>query len=135
MAKGYWIARVDVADPERYKDYVAANAAAFATGHKDRQRLRRVLLLTLAALPVGLIMAYLGTAGERAFDGVPLTGLDRILGATWSPLSLLETLVRWCWFQLAAVAVLAFGVRAFMMPRKTLEHKPQYQQISAEDML
>jgi uncharacterized protein (DUF1330 family) len=30
MPKGYWVARVDVADPERYKDYVAANAAAFA---------------------------------------------------------------------------------------------------------
>ncbi len=29
MAKGYWIGRVDVADPERYKDYVAANAEAF----------------------------------------------------------------------------------------------------------
>lgn len=29
MAKGYWIGRVDVKDPERYKDYVAANAAAF----------------------------------------------------------------------------------------------------------
>jgi uncharacterized protein (DUF1330 family) len=26
MPKGYWIARVDVADPEKYKDYVAANA-------------------------------------------------------------------------------------------------------------
>ncbi len=30
MAKGYWIARVSVSDPERYKDYLAANAAAFA---------------------------------------------------------------------------------------------------------
>ncbi len=30
MAKGYWIARVDVADPEAYKAYVAANAASFA---------------------------------------------------------------------------------------------------------
>lgn len=30
MPKGYWIARVDVADAERYKDYIAANAAAFA---------------------------------------------------------------------------------------------------------
>ena len=30
MAKGYWIARVDVADPERYKAYVAANAAPLA---------------------------------------------------------------------------------------------------------
>ena len=30
MPKGYWVARVDVADTERYKDYVAANAAAFA---------------------------------------------------------------------------------------------------------
>ncbi len=30
MAKGYWIAHVDVADAERYKEYVAANAAAFA---------------------------------------------------------------------------------------------------------
>ena len=26
MAKGYWIARVDVADLEKYKEYVAANA-------------------------------------------------------------------------------------------------------------
>jgi uncharacterized protein (DUF1330 family) len=30
MAKGYWIVHVDVRDAERYKDYVAANAAAFA---------------------------------------------------------------------------------------------------------
>ena len=30
MAKGYWIAHVDVTDPEAYKSYVAANAAAFA---------------------------------------------------------------------------------------------------------
>jgi uncharacterized protein (DUF1330 family) len=29
MAKGYWIGRVDVTDPEKYKDYVAANAKAF----------------------------------------------------------------------------------------------------------
>jgi uncharacterized protein (DUF1330 family) len=29
MAKGYWIARADISDPERYKDYVAANAVAF----------------------------------------------------------------------------------------------------------
>jgi uncharacterized protein (DUF1330 family) len=29
MAKGYWIARVDVADPEQYGKYVAANAVAF----------------------------------------------------------------------------------------------------------
>ncbi|HSC62498.1 MAG TPA: DUF1330 domain-containing protein [Caldimonas sp.] len=30
MAKGYWIARVDVADAETYKAYVAANAAPLA---------------------------------------------------------------------------------------------------------
>ena len=30
MAKGYWIARVDVHDAEAYKAYVAANAVAFA---------------------------------------------------------------------------------------------------------
>jgi uncharacterized protein (DUF1330 family) len=30
MAKGYWIAHVDVADPEGYKAYVAANAVPFA---------------------------------------------------------------------------------------------------------
>lgn len=29
MAKGYWIARVDVTDPTGYQRYVAANAAAF----------------------------------------------------------------------------------------------------------
>jgi uncharacterized protein (DUF1330 family) len=26
MAKGYWIVHIDVADPEKYKAYVAANA-------------------------------------------------------------------------------------------------------------
>ena len=30
MAKGYWIARVDVNDAEAYKNYAAANGAAFA---------------------------------------------------------------------------------------------------------
>ncbi len=30
MAKGYWIARVDVYDVEAYKEYVRLNAAAFA---------------------------------------------------------------------------------------------------------
>ncbi len=29
MAKGYWIARVDIRDAERYKDYVAASKIAF----------------------------------------------------------------------------------------------------------
>ena len=28
MAKGYWIGRVDVTNPDAYKNYVAANAAA-----------------------------------------------------------------------------------------------------------
>ena len=27
MAKGYWIVRVDIDDPEQYKKYIAANAA------------------------------------------------------------------------------------------------------------
>ena len=30
MAKGYWIVRVDIADPEQYKKYVAANAQPLA---------------------------------------------------------------------------------------------------------
>lgn len=30
MAKGYWVARVDVHDTESYKDYVASNGVAFA---------------------------------------------------------------------------------------------------------
>jgi uncharacterized protein (DUF1330 family) len=30
MAKGYWIARVDIRDPDAYKKYVEATAAAFA---------------------------------------------------------------------------------------------------------
>ncbi len=29
MTKGYWIAHVDVSDPEGYKEYQAANAVAF----------------------------------------------------------------------------------------------------------
>jgi uncharacterized protein (DUF1330 family) len=29
MPKGYWIGRIDVSDPDIYKDYSAANAAAF----------------------------------------------------------------------------------------------------------
>jgi uncharacterized protein (DUF1330 family) len=30
MAKGYWIARVDVHNPDGYKEYVAQNGAVFA---------------------------------------------------------------------------------------------------------
>ncbi|MBI2770695.1 MAG: DUF1330 domain-containing protein [Burkholderiales bacterium] len=30
MTKGYWIVRVDIADPEQYKKYVAANAQPLA---------------------------------------------------------------------------------------------------------
>lgn len=30
MPKAYWIARVDVTDPDGYQQYVAANAAAFS---------------------------------------------------------------------------------------------------------
>lgn len=29
MAKGYWVARVDVSDPDAYQEYVRANAVAF----------------------------------------------------------------------------------------------------------
>jgi uncharacterized protein (DUF1330 family) len=29
MSKGYWIVRVDIADPEQYKAYIAANAEPF----------------------------------------------------------------------------------------------------------
>jgi uncharacterized protein (DUF1330 family) len=29
MAKGYWLAQIEVTDPEGYKDYLAANQAAF----------------------------------------------------------------------------------------------------------
>ncbi|MCH5374356.1 MAG: DUF1330 domain-containing protein [Planctomycetes bacterium] len=31
MAKGYWVAHVDVDDADAYKTYIAANAAPFAT--------------------------------------------------------------------------------------------------------
>jgi uncharacterized protein (DUF1330 family) len=30
MPKAYWVARIDVTDPEAYKQYVVANAAAFS---------------------------------------------------------------------------------------------------------
>lgn len=29
MPKGYWVARVDVTDPEKYKAYIASNAEPF----------------------------------------------------------------------------------------------------------
>ena len=29
MARGYWVGHVDVSDPDGYKQYLAANAAAF----------------------------------------------------------------------------------------------------------
>lgn len=35
MAKGYWIVHVKITNPERYKDYVAANGAAL-TKYKGR---------------------------------------------------------------------------------------------------
>ena len=31
MPKGYWIVRVDIADPEQYKAYIAANAEPLKT--------------------------------------------------------------------------------------------------------
>ena len=30
MAKGYWIGRVDISDPDQYAKYIAANAEPFA---------------------------------------------------------------------------------------------------------
>jgi uncharacterized protein (DUF1330 family) len=39
MNKGYWIARVDVRDPEAYKRYVAANAPSLAA-YQEVIRLR-----------------------------------------------------------------------------------------------
>jgi uncharacterized protein (DUF1330 family) len=30
MPKAYWVARIDISDPDAYKQYVAANAKAFA---------------------------------------------------------------------------------------------------------
>jgi uncharacterized protein (DUF1330 family) len=30
MPKAYWVARIDVSNPDAYKQYVAANASAFA---------------------------------------------------------------------------------------------------------
>jgi uncharacterized protein (DUF1330 family) len=29
VAKGYWVARIDVSNAEKYKEYIAANAVAF----------------------------------------------------------------------------------------------------------
>ena len=29
LKKGYWIAHVNITNPERYQDYIAANAVAF----------------------------------------------------------------------------------------------------------
>ena len=48
MAKGYWIALVDVADPEQYKAYIAANALRSRTSARgswfgpDALTIRRV---------------------------------------------------------------------------------------------
>lgn len=57
MPKGYWIAHMDVRDPERYKDYIATAAPAFeafgavflarggaATGMEGPARQRNVVI-------------------------------------------------------------------------------------------
>ena len=58
MAKGYWIVRGEVTNPEQYKDYVAANAAPRKThggrflvrgAVRSTRRLRRAT--TLSPLP------------------------------------------------------------------------------------
>ena len=41
MPKGYWIARVDVHDPEGYKDYVAAAKLAFDKFRREIPGARR----------------------------------------------------------------------------------------------
>ena len=43
MAKGYWIVRVDVSDPEAYQKYVAANAEPLAALRRPLPRPRRPL--------------------------------------------------------------------------------------------
>ena len=50
MAKGYWIAHVDVNDPEGYKEYVALNAKAFAK-YKCRFLVRGGQFITKAGTP------------------------------------------------------------------------------------
>ena len=41
MAKGYWIARIDVHNPEGYKDYVAQNGPVFAKYRRQVSGARR----------------------------------------------------------------------------------------------
>ena len=44
MAKGYWIVRVDVADAEKYKAYIAANAAPLQAIRRPLPGARRQVL-------------------------------------------------------------------------------------------
>lgn len=67
MPKGYWIARVDVRDPERYKDYVAAAAPAFAAfGARFLARGGTVTELEGAARARNVVIEFDSVAAAKA---------------------------------------------------------------------
>ena len=71
MSKGYWIVRVDINDPDTYKKYVAANAAAFVGVIATSPFAR--------ATPIAVFAAVL-IAWSRVHLGVHYVG-DVLLGA------------------------------------------------------
>ncbi|MBO0664187.1 DUF1330 domain-containing protein [Jiella sp. MQZ9-1] len=72
MAKGYWIARVDVRDPEGYKAYVATAKPAFeAHGAKFLVRGGELTLLEGAARGRNVVIEFDSVETARAcYDSV-----------------------------------------------------------------
>ena len=72
MAKGYWIAHVEVTDAEGYKDYVAANALAFAKyGAKFLVRGGSAQLAAGAARPRHVVIEFKDYAAALACHESP----------------------------------------------------------------
>ena len=67
MPKGYWVAHVDVSDPEAYKVYVQANAVAFAKyGARFLVRSGAAVVVEDAARARNVVIEFADYATARA---------------------------------------------------------------------
>ena len=72
MAKGYWIAHVDITDPQTYQNYIAANAGPIGA------RGERALTIPVS-LRAGHLLAFQTAvlSGRNVWISTPGLGLSR----------------------------------------------------------